>query len=258
MVYKWSEVMMYTVKQLARLAGISNRTLHYYDQIGLLAPSRLGGNGYRYYDETALLRLQQILFFRELDINLQSIREILDQPGFDLVDALQSHRQALQARRQRLERLMATIDQTIKNMKEKKPMQPRNLFAGFSEEEQEQYAKEAEKLYDQETVKASNRRWKAYSQSEKDRILAEGSRIYTELIDAIPLGAADATVQALIARWHANMQYFWSPADAQLLALADGYNTDPRFKSNFDQMHPELAEFMSKAVAVYVESRKKP
>ncbi len=86
---------MYTVKQLSDLAGISVRTLHYYDEIGLLRPSKVGENGYRYYDDAALLRLQQILLYREMGLELAQIKPILDSPDFDLLDALRTHRRAL-------------------------------------------------------------------------------------------------------------------------------------------------------------------
>ena len=88
---------------------------------------------------------------------------------------------------------------------------------------------------------------------EKEQILAEGKAIYTDMIAAMPKGADSAEVQAVIARWHKNMEYFWIPNDEQLLGLAEMYNDDPRFKANFDKMHPKLAEFMREAVKVYVE-----
>ena len=112
-------------------------------------------------------------------------------------------------------------------------------------------------MYDPETVRASNRKWKAYPPAEKERILAEGKAIYVDLIAAMPKGATSAEVQTLIARWHQHMQYFWSPNDEQLLGLADGYNEDARFRANFDKTHPKLAEFMHEAVKVYVKNRKK-
>jgi DNA-binding transcriptional MerR regulator len=91
-------IMEYTVKQLADLAGISRRTLHYYDEIGLLKPSMQGQNKYRYYTDQAVLRLQQILFYREMGLRLSDIRDVLDQPDFDVLQSLQSHKQALQTR----------------------------------------------------------------------------------------------------------------------------------------------------------------
>jgi DNA-binding transcriptional MerR regulator len=100
--------MPHTVKQLADLAGVSPRKLHYYDEIGLLKPSSVGENGYRYYDEEAALRMQQIRYHRELDVSLGEIRTILDAPGFDVRLALRSHRRALQARAERLNGLLQT------------------------------------------------------------------------------------------------------------------------------------------------------
>ena len=128
----------YTVKQLATLAGVTVRTLHHYDQIGLLKPTSIGDNGYRYYGHEALYRLQQILFYRELDVPLEAIRRMLDSPDFDLSSALESHRSALQAELQRLQRLILTIDLTTQRLKGRNTMSDRQLFTGFSDEEQEQ------------------------------------------------------------------------------------------------------------------------
>src|SRR5512143_296680 len=100
----------YTVQQLARLAGVSARTLRHYDHIGLLKPSARSAAGYRLYGEADLLRLQQILFFRELDFPLADIQGILDEPGFDQVKALHAHRRLLQQEADRLERLLKTIE----------------------------------------------------------------------------------------------------------------------------------------------------
>jgi DNA-binding transcriptional MerR regulator len=248
---------VYSVKQLAKLAGVSVRTLHYYDEIGLLKPSSVGGNGYRYYEEEALLKLQQILFYRELELTLDEVKTVVGRPDFDVISALQSHREALQGRVKRLKRLLQTVDKTIDHLKGNETMSAKGLFEGFSEEEQEKYAKEAEQMYDPETVRASNRKWKATPPAQKEKILAEGKAIYTDLAKAMPKGATSAEVQAVVARWHQNMQNFWSPNDEQLLGLADLYNDDPRFKANYDKMHPKLAEFMREAVKVYVERRKK-
>ena len=239
------------------MAGVTPRTLHHYDDIGLLKPSRVGDNGYRYYGEEALLKLQQILFYRELEFPLEEIRRIMGRRDFDVLDALQSHKEALQNQAARLNRLLATVDNTIQHLKGEKLMSQKGLFEGFSEEEQEKYAQEAEQMYDPETVRESNRKWKSYSAAEKEAILAEGKSIYLDLAGAMSKGAASAQVQAVITRWHKHMQYFWSPNDEQLLGLADLYNNDPRFRENYEKVAPNLSEFMREAVTVYVESRKK-
>ncbi|MCX6559488.1 MAG: MerR family transcriptional regulator [Candidatus Aminicenantes bacterium] len=245
--------MTYTVKKLADLAGVSPRTLRYYDRIGLLTPDAVGANGYRYYGEKSVLRLQQILFYRELDLPLVEIKTLMGQRGFSAQRALRGHREALLGRVTRLQRLIRTVDDTILYLQGEKPMTKKQLFEPFSEETQEAYAKRAEEMYDPETVRASNRKWKAYSQAERKRIMDEGNAVYADLIAAIPEGPAGPAVQACIARWHKHLQYFWAPNRDQLLGLAALYNDSPEFRANFNALDPRLAPFMREAVAVYVE-----
>ena len=238
------------------MAGVTPRTLHHYDDIGLLKPSRVGENGYRYYGEDALLKLQQILFYRELDFPLEEIRRIMGRHDFDLVGALQSHRAALQIKVARLDQLLITVDDTIQHIKGEKLMSQKGLFKGFSEQEQEKLAQEAEQKYDPKTVRESNRKWKAYPEAKKAAILEEGNLIYRGMIAAMPKGASSAEVQEIVERWRSHMNYFWTPNLDQLLGLAGMYNDDAKFRSNFDAMHPNLAEFMREAVTVYVGKRK--
>jgi len=248
---------MFTVKQLSKLAGVTPRTLHHYDEIGLLKPSRVGDNGYRYYGDESVLRLQQILFYRELDIPLDDIKKIMAESRFDVLGALQSHKDALKKQVRRLNRLINTVDNTINHLKGNNIMSDKAYFEGFSEEEQEKYALEAEQMYDPETVRESNRKWKSYSAAKKESIMAEGKAIYIDMIAAMPKGADSKEVQGIVERWRKHMDYFWTPKLDQLLALANGYNDEPRFKANFDKMHPQLAEFMRDAVKVYVANSKK-
>lgn len=248
---------MFTVKQLSRMAGITPRTLHYYDEIGLLKPSQVGANGYRYYGEEALLRLQQILLYRELDLPLERIKEIVGRPDFDVLSALESHRQKIRQRITHMERLIATVDDTISHLKGQKTMDTGQFFEGFSDEQQAEYEKEAMQLYDPEIVKASNKKWKSYSAAEKQRIGEEGNAIYRDMLLAMPKGASSPEAQACVERWRRHIEYFWVPNDEQLLGLANGYNDDPRFKANFDKIHPDLAAFMRTAVGVYVDRRKR-
>lgn len=136
-------------------------------------------------------------------------------------------------------------------------MSDKAYFEGFSEEEQEKYAAEAEELYGAESVRESNRKWKAYPATKKEAIMAEGQAVYTDMIAAMPKGAASRDVQAIVERWRRHLEYFWTPNLDQLLALVDGYNDDPRFKANFDKMHPALAGFMREAVTIYVANQQK-
>lgn len=247
---------MFTVKQLSNLAGVTPRTLHHYDQIGLLKPSRVGENGYRYYGEESLLCLQQILFYRELGLPLEDIKRIMGRRDFDVLAALESHKAEIQKRITRLERLTETVNNTILYLKGHQEMSNKQIFSGFSEEQQEKYAAEAEQMYDAETVRASNRKWKAYSAAQKQQILDEGGQVYTDMIAVMPKGPESAEAQAIVERWRKHMDYFWTPGLDQLVGLASMYVDDPRFRANFDQMHPDLANFMSAAVTAYVAARK--
>jgi DNA-binding transcriptional MerR regulator len=124
--------MAYTVKQVAEMSGVSVRTLHFYDETGLLKPARQGANGYRLYEEPQLLTLQQILFYRELGFELKQIKGILGRADFEKVAALQSHRKVLQKNLARTRTLIETIDKTIQHLKGGKKMKSEEMFLGFS------------------------------------------------------------------------------------------------------------------------------
>lgn len=124
--------MAYTVKQVAEMSGVSVRTLHFYDEMGLLKPAYLGANAYRFYEEPQLLTLQQILFYRELGFKLKQIQEVLGRADFEIVAALESHRKVLQDTLARTHRLMETIDKTIKHLRGTMEMKSEEMFAGFS------------------------------------------------------------------------------------------------------------------------------
>lgn len=175
---------------------------------------------------------------------------------FDVLGALENHREALTKQSKRIQYLIQTVDNTILHLKGEKKMSQKGFFEGFSEEEQEKYAQEAEQMYDPETVRESNRKWKSYPEAKKKAILAEGRDVYVDMIAAMPKGAESAEVQAIVGRWRKHMDYFWTPNLDQLLGLASMYSADPRFKANFDGMHPQLAEFMLEAVTVYVNNHK--
>jgi DNA-binding transcriptional MerR regulator len=247
---------MFTVKQISEIAGVTPRTLRFYDRIKLLKPSRVGANGYRYYDHASLLRLQQILLYRELDLPLDRIRVILEDPAFDIEAALENHKTELAQRRERLEHLIETVDDTILHLKGKKEMSDKQLFAAFSEEEQAEMEKEAMQLYDPEIVRESNRKFKTLTPAEKQAIFDEGNALYLALVATIPQGPDSPAAQAGVERWRRHMDHFWTPSPEQLVALADHYSLEPRFKANFDKIDPHLAEFMGKAVQIYVERLK--
>jgi DNA-binding transcriptional MerR regulator len=244
---------VYTVNQIAKVSGITPRTLRFYDEIGLLHPTRVGENGYRYYDEQALVKLQQILLYRKLELPLEEIKGILESRDYDPLAALENHRQALCKRIDQLELLKTTVEKTILFMKGEVKMTADELFHGFSDEQQEKYEKEAMQMYDPETVKASSLRWKNYLDDQKKQILEESKHIYLDMAETMPKGAKSPEAQACVERWRRNMNHFWTPTLEQLNGLGELYNTDPRFKANIDQIHPGLAEFFREAILEYVK-----
>lgn len=244
----------YTVSQLARMAGVTPRTLHYYDQIGLLRPSQRTQAGYRLYTAPDLYRLQQILLYRELELPLEEIRQILDDPEFDLVQALQAHRQILLERQDRLARLVHTIDRSIDRIKEvDMTLTDDELYAGLNEEQRERYPREARAAYGEDAVEKTEQRIRALSKREWEDHQAEGGRVTVALAELIESDPSDRQVQALIARHHAWIEGFY-PADAALYrGLGEMYTTHPEFRAFYEKIKPGLAEFMQAAMAYFAD-----
>lgn len=247
---------MYTVRQLASLAGVSVRTLHYYDEIGLLKPAAVGANGYRRYDEAAVYRLQQILFYRELGLPLAQIRTALDAPDFDAAAALRAHRQALAARISRLQGLVSTVDSTLLHLTGEVTMSRKQLFAAFSDEQQKQYEREARLQYGPDLVNESVKRWNSYTPAQQQAIRDEGERIYGEITAALVAGLPpdSEAAQALLVRWHNHIRYFYEPTLEILRGLGDLYNDSPDFAANFAALHPDLAAYLREGIAQYVDN----
>ncbi len=250
--------MKYTVKQVADLAGVTTRTLHYYDQIGLLRPTVVGENGYRYYGDNAVLRLQQIMFFRELDFSLAKIQSIVDDPAFDLTDALQSHKRLLQQRLGRLSDLIQTIDKTMLHLKGARQVETKDLFVGFDEARQEQYEEQIAQQYGDEHLKISRKRWGRYSTAQKEQIKADGQAIYGALIAYIGQDPVSPEVQQIIARWHDHICNFYEPTREIMLGLAEMYASNPEFVVVYERLHPALPDFLRQAIVCYCQRLNEP
>jgi DNA-binding transcriptional MerR regulator len=243
---------MYTVKQLADLAGISRRTLHYYDEKGLLKPTSLGENGYRYYGNEAVLQLQQILFYRELGLELGQIKKILEDPDFDTATALQAHRRSLQENIKRLQTLIRTVDTTIMHLIGEVNVSEKNIFEGFSDEKQKEYEDEAVARWGDEAAQ-SIKLWNSYSAERKAEIMQEGGDIYQEIVANMDKGADAPEIRALLARWHEHLRYFYEPTLEVLGGLGDMYHDHPDFNATFTKIHPDLPAFLKQAIAIYVD-----
>lgn len=152
--------MEYTIQELANLSGVSTRTLRYYDEIGLLKPARTNEAGYRFYSQVEVDMLQQILFYRALDMKLSTIQDIIQAPNFQHFEALKAHQVALQKRKKQLEEILQTVEKTIQSIEEERPMSNEEKFKGFKEkliaDNEKQYGQEIREKYGDETVDASN------------------------------------------------------------------------------------------------------
>lgn len=250
--------MSYTVQALAKLANTSVRTLHYYDEIGLLSPSRVSRNGYRQYDEPELLKLQQILFFRELDFPLADIKRILSSPYFDMAAALTDHRQLIELKRKRLTKLLATIDQTIKKLNHQTTMPDEELYDSFADEEMKEYAQEAkEKWGNTDAYKQSQARVGKMTKAQMAQLKEDGKKHMEALAAAMDLGVESPEVQALIKKSHESVNFFYDCSVEMFRNLGKMYEDDPRYGAYYEKFRPGLAAFVHKAIEVYCDNHAK-
>jgi MerR family transcriptional regulator, thiopeptide resistance regulator len=250
--------MAYTVKQLAKLSGVSVRTLHWYDEKGLLAAAYHGANGYRYYEEEQLLLLQQILFFKELGFSLKDIQKLLLQPDFDKVKALEEHRQFLTEEINRKSNLITTIDKTMSHLRGKETMKDKELYRGFDssrKKEYEQYLVKGHGTAAEELLKQSHKSTAKWDEDEWDDVKNTGDQIYKELTDAINSDLAPECdeVQKIIHRHYEGQNRFYDLTKEVYIGLTDLYAQHPDFKKIFDVYHPKMIEYISKAIRHYAE-----
>ncbi len=249
----------YSVKQLAQLSGVSSRTLRYYDQVGLLLPRRQGDNGYRRYGQAQVDRLQQILLYRELGMQLKQIRHIMDAPSFDRATALESHLAALRRRRAQVDTLIDNVSKTIDQLEGRIAMSDREKFEGFKErmlaDNERMYGAEIRERYGDETVEISNRKFAGMSERQWKAQEALSSQIADTLKAAIatsdPAGELAQRACDLHRQW---LCLFWPDGMYSKVAhrgLGEMYVNDGRFKAYYDAIDPQAATFLKQALDVY-------
>lgn len=246
---------MYTIQDLARMAKISVRTLRHYDDTGLLIPVGRNNAGLRLYKKDELLRLQQILFYKKLGLKLLSIKEILDNPNFDIFKALDEHKKNLQQEIVQNRKLIKTIEKTILFIKQPKMLTDEELYEGFSKEQIERYNKEVDEKYDPKVVKESRDRVRRMSKEQLEVIKKEGGDIYSALAEL--MGKEEYTsqkVQDLIRRHFLHINHFYTVTKEIYSGLAHLYVDNPEFKQFYEKVKPGLAEFLSKGMLYYVEN----
>ena len=249
--------MKQTVKQVAKASGISVRALHHYDEIGLLKPE-VGPNGYRYYGQEELLRLQRILFYRELGVALAEIRRMLDDPAFNTRAALVELRQRVETEIERRRDLARTIDRTLALIDAGKPLNAQRLFDGVSPEKQAAWEAELTDRYGDpaaDPIRQSRDAHAALSPAGMIDFKAEIDAIHASFVTLIgrglPPGSDEAQVET--ARHYRWVSRSWRPDAHAYAALGALYIDHNEFRGMYDALHPRLAPFLAEAMAIYAQ-----
>jgi DNA-binding transcriptional MerR regulator len=249
--------MEYTVHKLGKMAGISTRTLRYYDEIGMLKPARINSSGYRIYGEQEVNLLQQILFYKELGIKLETINQIVTSPTFDEAKALADHRSQLLDKRAQLDLLIANVEKTISSKGGEIEMTNNEKFEGFKQkmidQNEKTYGKEIREKYGDETVNKSNAKVKNMTQSQHDEVKRLSEEVQTTLAEAFKTGDPSSDLAQRAADLHKQwLMYFWSEYSKEAHEnLAQMYVDDERFTMYYDKEVPGTAEFLKDAIHVY-------
>ena len=252
--------MEYSIQELSRLSGVTTRTLRWYDQIGLLKPSRVAESGYRYYGRAEVDRLQDILYYRALGVDLARIRECLDDPSFDRLAALRSHLAALEAERERLEQLIRSVKDTIGAEERNEIMSDEQKFEAFKkravEHNEETYGAEIRAQYGDEEVDEANAAVMNLTQEQYREWTNLGREIQERLEFAVQSGLPPESeegkeITSLHRRWLTITGNRYDPAKHR--GIAELYVMDERFTAYYDKCLPGCARFLRDAVVHWVK-----
>jgi len=249
--------MEYTVQKLGLLAGISTRTLRYYDEIDLLTPARINSSGYRIYGQLELDRLQQILFYRELGVGLEEIKALLASPAFHAEQALEEHREKLIARRAQLDLLIANVDLTLAQRKGKVTMTDEQKFEGFKKQmitdNEQQYGAEIRAKYGDQAIDQANKNVQSLSKEQLDEVQQLADSIHSTLAQAFATGNPAGELAQHAADLHRQwLGYYWDSYSKEAHAgVSQLYVDDERFTAYYDKDQPGTAAFLRDAVLIY-------
>ncbi|MEN8698183.1 MerR family transcriptional regulator [Bacillus infantis] len=243
------------VKEAAGLAGISVRTLHHYDEIGLLVPDELSEAGYRLYSDENLQTLQQILFFKELGFPLKKIKDIISSPSFDQQKAFELHREMLLEKRSRLDKMIASLDKTIRHAKGEIHMSNKERFEGF-DFSSSPYEQEARERWGDKAVDASNNKIAKMTKEEQQKLGDSMNGIYRRLAEVRHMAPDSDAAQEAIGEWFIFLNKMGSYSLDAFKGLGQMYVDDERFTRNIDQFGDGLARFMRDSMAVYADKNK--
>jgi DNA-binding transcriptional MerR regulator len=249
--------MEYTVQKLASLAGVSTRTLRYYDEVGILKPARINSSGYRIYGQQEVDMLQQILFYRELGLSLDHIKAIVTDPGFDGKKALKEHRQQLLEKRKQLDLLIGNVEKTIEATEGRMNMSNKEKFEGFKkkliDDNEQKYGKEIREKYGDEKVEQSNAKLMNMTQEQYEEVTALAEQVTLTLAEAFKTGDPAGELAQKAAELHKKwLTYYWKEYSKEAHAgLAQMYVDDERFTAYYDKEQPGTAQFLRDAILIY-------
>ena len=251
--------MEYSIQELSRMAGISTRTLRYYDETGLLKPARVTQAGYRYYGTPEVDRLQQILYYRERGFQLHTIQKILQDRDFDKLRAMEDHLMALKQRQKETAALIRTVEQTIRHMKGECQMADREKFKALKKSlvqgNEIKFGAEARAKYGDAQVDAANQNMMGLSEEDFARWQALEQQILQELEAAVQAGqSAHSETGKRLAQLHRDWLRFTLPGytPAQHKGIAALYVADERFRQYYDRRIPGCAQWLSDAVQHWI------
>ena len=249
--------MEYIVQKLAKLSGVSPRTLRYYDQINLLKPSRINSSGYRIYGRNEVNRLQNILFYKELGVNLENIKEIINSESFDYISVLKDHKEKLIIKRNVLEELIINIDKTIKQSEGEMKMSDKEKFEGFKQkiinENEGKFGNEIRQKYGNDVIDKSNKKIMNMDQKEYENITGLENEVIETLKEAFQTGDINGELAQKSAQLHREwLCKYWSEYSKEAhAALANMYVDDERFTAYYDKHTPGMAKFLRDVILIY-------
>lgn len=252
--------MEYTVHKLAEIAGISERTLRYYDQIGLLNPCKINTSGYRIYGSNEIDLLQQILFYKELGVDLNSIKNIITNPKFNCIASLKEHLLKLERNKDNLEVLINNVKNTILSKEGEKIMSDKDKFEGFKnkmiEDNEEKYGEEVREKYGDDEVNKSNQKVKNMTKEDYDKVQKLSLELNETLKLAFEQGDPTSELAMKACTLHKEwLMFYWSSYSKEAhKGLAQMYVDDERFTKYYDQIAVGCATFLKDAINYYVEN----
>lgn len=254
--------MAYTVKQLSKLSGVTVRTLHFYEEEGVLKPAYYGSNGYRYYEEKQLLQLQQILFFKEMGFSLKQISKVLGKSDFDQLSALNSHKESLSREWDRIKRLIETVDKTIEHLNGKRKMKEEDMYDGFiTKEKQAEYIEYLKNRLgeDHPSFAECEKNSKNAKKGDVEKAKQECDAAFKEFarLKEAQFSSSSPEVQAMVQRLYNWVKQFWTPDKESFPALGEMYTELEwkKFFGKYDLHHPKLAKFVAEGMKCFAREK---